>query len=163
MSRAITIVESTNSEHQVLASEIINGVIKHSCKSFRLGITGVPGVGKSTFIESFGKELLNNNHKVAVLAIDPTSSKSKGSILGDKTRMEFLSSQPNLFILASSDQITPFQSFIVQFLYLLDNSYRSFRCFELKNGFLTFFVYFIPHLRKNLLVVEGLIHILIFF
>jgi LAO/AO transport system kinase len=98
LSRAITIIESSNSEHQHLASEIINGIMPHSGNSFRLGITGVPGVGKSTFIESFGKELLAHQHKIAVLAIDPSSSKSKGSILGDKTRMEFLSSQPNVFI-----------------------------------------------------------------
>jgi LAO/AO transport system kinase len=98
LSRAITIIESSNAEHRQLASEIINGIISHSGKSFRLGITGVPGVGKSTFIESFGKELLAHKHKIAVLAIDPSSSKSKGSILGDKTRMEFLSAQPNVFI-----------------------------------------------------------------
>jgi len=98
LSRAITIIESANSDHHLLASEIIEGVISHSGKSFRLGITGVPGVGKSTFIESFGKELLEHKHKIAVLAIDPSSSKSKGSILGDKTRMEFLSAQSNVFI-----------------------------------------------------------------
>ncbi len=98
LSRAITIIESTNSEHHALAAEIIEGIISHSGRSFRLGITGVPGVGKSTFIESFGKELLVHKHKIAVLAIDPSSSKSKGSILGDKTRMEFLSAQPNVFI-----------------------------------------------------------------
>ena len=98
LSRAITIIESTNPEHHTLASEIIEGIISHSGKSFRLGITGVPGVGKSTFIESFGKELLEHKHKIAVLAIDPSSSKNKGSILGDKTRMEFLSAQPNVFI-----------------------------------------------------------------
>jgi LAO/AO transport system kinase len=98
LSRAITVIESANPEHQPLASEIISGIISHSGKSFRLGITGVPGVGKSTFIESFGKELLAHNHKIAVLAIDPSSSKSKGSILGDKTRMEFLSTQSNVFI-----------------------------------------------------------------
>lgn len=98
LSRAITIIESTNKEHQELAAQIIDGIISNTGRSFRLGITGVPGVGKSTFIESFGKELLAHNHKIAVLAIDPSSSKSKGSILGDKTRMEFLSSQPNVFI-----------------------------------------------------------------
>ncbi|MFO0356494.1 MAG: methylmalonyl Co-A mutase-associated GTPase MeaB [Sphingobacteriaceae bacterium] len=98
LSRAITIIESTNPDHQKLSGEIINGIIHKTGKSFRLGITGVPGVGKSTFIESFGKELLDNNHKVAVLAIDPSSAKSKGSILGDKTRMEFLSAQKNVFI-----------------------------------------------------------------
>jgi len=98
LSRAITIVESTLPEHSILAAQIIEGIIKHSGKSFRLGITGVPGVGKSTFIESFGKELLSKKHKIAVLAIDPSSSKSKGSILGDKTRMDYLSAQPNVFI-----------------------------------------------------------------
>lgn len=98
LSRAITIIESANPDHQTLASEIIDGIISHSGRSFRLGITGVPGVGKSTFIESFGKELLEHKHKIAVLAIDPSSSKSKGSILGDKTRMEFLSAQQNVFI-----------------------------------------------------------------
>jgi LAO/AO transport system kinase len=98
LSRAITIIESTNPEHHALGAEIIEGIISHSGRSFRLGITGVPGVGKSTFIESFGKELLEHKHKIAVLAIDPSSSKSKGSILGDKTRMEFLSAQPNVFI-----------------------------------------------------------------
>lgn len=98
LSRAITIIESTNPDHQKLSGEIINGIIHKTGKSFRLGITGVPGVGKSTFIESFGKELLAHDHKIAVLAIDPSSAKSKGSILGDKTRMEFLSAQKNVFI-----------------------------------------------------------------
>ena len=98
LSRAITLVESTNTTHQQLAQQIIEGVISKSCHSFRLGITGVPGVGKSTFIESFGKTIIENNHKLAVLAIDPSSSKSKGSILGDKTRMEELSTMPNVFI-----------------------------------------------------------------
>ncbi len=98
LSRAITLVESTNTAHQKLAQQIIEGVISKSGNSFRLGITGVPGVGKSTFIESFGKELIANGHKLAVLAIDPSSSKSKGSILGDKTRMEELSTLPNVFI-----------------------------------------------------------------
>jgi LAO/AO transport system kinase len=98
LSRAITIIESNNPQHHQLAGEIIDGIIHKSGSSFRLGITGVPGVGKSTFIESFGKELLNHQHKIAVLAIDPSSNKSKGSILGDKTRMEFLSAQKNVFI-----------------------------------------------------------------
>lgn len=98
LSRAITIVESTRAEHAALGAQIIEGIIHHSGKSFRLGITGVPGVGKSTFIESFGKELLSKKHKIAVLAIDPSSAKSKGSILGDKTRMDFLSSQENVYI-----------------------------------------------------------------
>ncbi len=98
VSKAITLVESTKLEHQEKAQEIINLIIKHSGKSFRLGITGVPGVGKSTFIESFGLEVINRGHKLAVLAIDPSSQLSKGSILGDKTRMEQLSIHPNAFI-----------------------------------------------------------------
>ncbi len=98
LSRAITLVESTNLAHQQVAQQILDGVISKSGNSFRLGITGVPGVGKSTFIESFGKEIIANGYKLAVLAIDPSSSKSKGSILGDKTRMEELSTQQNVFI-----------------------------------------------------------------
>ena len=98
VSKAITLVESTKSEHQEQAQEIINTIIKQSGKSFRLGITGVPGVGKSTFIESFGLEVINRGHKLAVLAIDPSSQISKGSILGDKTRMEQLSVHPKAFI-----------------------------------------------------------------
>jgi LAO/AO transport system kinase len=98
LSRAITLVESTNPKHNQLAREVLKGIARHSGRSFRLGITGVPGVGKSTFIESFGKEVLSNGHKLAVLAIDPSSTKSKGSILGDKTRMEELSTLPNVYI-----------------------------------------------------------------
>lgn len=98
VSKAITLVESTKKEHQEQAQEIINAVIGYSGKSFRLGITGVPGVGKSTFIESYGLEVINRGHKLAVLAIDPSSQLSKGSILGDKTRMEQLSINPQAFI-----------------------------------------------------------------
>lgn len=98
VSKAITLVESTKHEHQENAQEIINAVIKHSGNSFRLGITGVPGVGKSTFIESFGLEVIKRGHKLAVLAVDPSSQLSKGSILGDKTRMEQLSIHPKAFI-----------------------------------------------------------------
>ena len=98
LSRAITLVESTNQINQNLAQEIINGIIIKPGNSFRIGVTGVPGVGKSTFIESFGKEVIDNGHKLAVLAIDPSSNKSKGSILGDKTRMEELSTNPNVYI-----------------------------------------------------------------
>lgn len=98
LSRAITLVESTKEEHQTLASKIIDGIIEKTGNSFRLGITGVPGVGKSTFIESFGLELADGGHKVAILAIDPSSQKSKGSILGDKTRMEKLSVHHNVYI-----------------------------------------------------------------
>ncbi|MES2134296.1 MAG: methylmalonyl Co-A mutase-associated GTPase MeaB, partial [Bacteroidota bacterium] len=98
VSKAITLVESTKHEHQEQAQQIINAIIKHSGNSFRLGITGVPGVGKSTFIESFGLEVIDRGHKLAVLAIDPSSQLSKGSILGDKTRMEQLSIHPKAFI-----------------------------------------------------------------
>ena len=98
VSKAITLVESTRHEHQEQAQQIINAIIKASGKSFRLGITGVPGVGKSTFIESFGLEVIERGHKLAVLAIDPSSQLSKGSILGDKTRMEQLSVHPRAFI-----------------------------------------------------------------
>lgn len=98
LSRAITLSESTNETHRELAQKILEGVVHKSGNSFRLGITGVPGVGKSTFIESFGKEVLLKGHKLAVLAIDPSSSKSKGSILGDKTRMEELSAMDNVYI-----------------------------------------------------------------
>ncbi len=98
VSRAITLVESTKPEHQEQAQQLINAIIKHSGISFRLGITGVPGVGKSTFIESFGLEVIHRGHKLAVLAIDPSSQLSKGSILGDKTRMEQLSIHPKAFI-----------------------------------------------------------------
>ncbi len=98
VSKAITLVESTKHEHQEQAQQIINAIIKYSGKSFRLGITGVPGVGKSTFIESFGLEIINRGHTLAVLAVDPSSQLSKGSILGDKTRMEQLSIHPKAFI-----------------------------------------------------------------
>jgi len=98
LSQAITLVESLLPEHQVLAQEIVGKCIPHSGKSLRIGITGVPGVGKSTFIESFGKLITSEGRKLAVLAIDPSSERSKGSILGDKTRMEELSIDPNAFI-----------------------------------------------------------------
>lgn len=98
LSQAITLVESNKTEHQKIALEIIRGCLPYTGKSIRLGITGVPGVGKSTFIESFGTYLTSQKHKVAVLAIDPSSERTKGSILGDKTRMEQLSTDPNAFI-----------------------------------------------------------------
>ncbi|MBA2613471.1 MAG: methylmalonyl Co-A mutase-associated GTPase MeaB [Bacteroidetes bacterium] len=98
LSKAITIIESQNEQHHALAENIIDGIVNKTGNSFRLGITGVPGVGKSTFIESFGNEVLQNGHKLAVLAIDPSSDKTKGSILGDKTRMEELSTKKNVFI-----------------------------------------------------------------
>ena len=98
LSRAITLVESTNIKHQKKATEILEQCLPYANKSIRIGITGVPGVGKSTFIESFGKQFTNKNKKVAVLAIDPSSSVNKGSILGDKTRMEELVTDSNAFI-----------------------------------------------------------------
>lgn len=98
LSRAITLVESSLHTHQRKAQEVIERCLPYSGKSVRLGITGVPGAGKSTTIEALGKYLTQHNHKVAVLAIDPSSERSKGSILGDKTRMEELSVDPNAFI-----------------------------------------------------------------
>ncbi len=98
LSKAITLIESSLPEHISLAHDVINRCLAHSGKSIRIGITGVPGVGKSTFIESFGQYLTSLGHKIAVLAIDPSSDRSKGSILGDKTRMEKLSGDINAFI-----------------------------------------------------------------
>ncbi len=98
LSRAITLVESHRPEHQAIAEEVVGACLKHSGKSIRIGITGVPGVGKSTFIEAFGLSLIAAGRRVAVLAIDPTSEKSRGSILGDKTRMEKLSTHEHAFI-----------------------------------------------------------------
>ncbi len=98
LGKAITFIESNLAEHSEKAQKVINNCLPYSGKSIRIGITGVPGAGKSTFIESFGKFLTGNKHKVAVLAIDPSSKRTKGSILGDKTRMESLSGDPNAFI-----------------------------------------------------------------
>ena len=102
LSKAITLVESSLPAHQRLAQDIIAECIPHSGKALRLGITGVPGAGKSTFIEALGMELVRRDKKVAVLAIDPSSQRSKGSILGDKTRMEELSQQRNAYIRPSA-------------------------------------------------------------
>ncbi len=98
LAQAITIIESSKKEHRAIAEDILDKCRTTSKESVRIGITGVPGVGKSTFIEAFGKYLTNQGHKVAVLAIDPSSSRNRGSILGDKTRMELLSSDKNAFI-----------------------------------------------------------------
>jgi len=98
LSKAITLVESSLPEHQLIAQQIIEKCLPYAGKSIRLGITGVPGAGKSTFIEALGKNITGNNHKLAVLAIDPSSERSKGSILGDKTRMEDLSNDSKAFI-----------------------------------------------------------------
>lgn len=102
LSRAITLVESTNPQHLEKANSVINGCLPYANKSVRIGITGVPGVGKSTFIESFGKYLTALGKKVAVLAVDPSSSLSHGSILGDKTRMEELVKDENAYIRPSA-------------------------------------------------------------
>jgi len=98
LSQAITLVESALHSDHMLAQEIIEKCLPYSGKSIRIGITGVPGVGKSTFIEALGKEITNSGRKLAVLAIDPSSERTKGSILGDKTRMEELSIDENAFI-----------------------------------------------------------------
>lgn len=98
LSRAVTLVESHAPEHQQLAQEVIEKCLPYSGKSKRIGITGVPGAGKSTSIDVFGLHVLKRGSKLAVLAIDPSSERTKGSILGDKTRMEKLSQQSDAFI-----------------------------------------------------------------
>ncbi len=98
LSKAVTLVESSNPKHQEIAQEIIKLCLPHSGKSVRIGITGVPGVGKSTFIEALGSYITKQGGKLAVLAIDPSSERSKGSILGDKTRMEELAGDKNAYI-----------------------------------------------------------------
>ncbi len=98
LSQAVTLVESAKPEHQEIAQQVIERCVPHSGKSVRVGITGVPGAGKSTSIDAFGLHLLKQGHKLAVLAIDPSSEITKGSILGDKTRMERLSVAENAFI-----------------------------------------------------------------
>ncbi|MDR2917749.1 MAG: methylmalonyl Co-A mutase-associated GTPase MeaB [Tannerella sp.] len=98
LSQAVTLIESAKAEHQQQAQEIIEKCLPYTGKSIRIGITGVPGAGKSTSIDSFGVYSVQKGHKLAVLAIDPSSERSKGSILGDKTRMEQLSREKNAFI-----------------------------------------------------------------
>lgn len=98
LSRAVTLVESLSPDHQALAQEVIEKCLPYSGNSRRIGITGVPGAGKSTSIDVFGLHVLRNGGKLAVLAIDPSSERTKGSILGDKTRMEKLSVHPSAFI-----------------------------------------------------------------
>lgn len=98
LSQAVTLVESSKPDHQEIAQEIILKCLPFSGNSVRIGITGVPGVGKSTFIEAMGKFITSKGEKLAVLAIDPSSERTKGSILGDKTRMEELSSDPLAYI-----------------------------------------------------------------
>jgi LAO/AO transport system kinase len=98
MAKAITLLESTRGDHRARADALLTELLPHTGKSFRLGISGVPGVGKSTFIEALGLFLIAQGHRVAVLAIDPSSTVSGGSILGDKTRMEHLSVHPQAYI-----------------------------------------------------------------
>jgi LAO/AO transport system kinase len=98
LSQAVTLIESAKDEHHQQAQEIIEHCLPHSGRSVRVGITGVPGAGKSTSIDAFGMYMVQRGHKLAVLAIDPSSERSKGSILGDKTRMEVLSREKNAFI-----------------------------------------------------------------
>lgn len=102
LSKGITLIESKAKKHQLQARELITACLPHTVTSIRIGITGVPGVGKSTFIEQFGQLFLERGHKVAVLAVDPSSSISHGSILGDKTRMESLVKADNAFIRPSA-------------------------------------------------------------
>ena len=98
LAQAITLIESLNDDHRATSDAVLNELLIQNQDSTRIGITGVPGVGKSTFIERFGKQLTSLDHKVAVLAVDPTSSRTGGSILGDKTRMQELSRDKNAFI-----------------------------------------------------------------
>ena len=98
LAKAITLLESTRADHRLRADAMLNALLPDTGKALRLGISGVPGVGKSTFIEALGLALIKKGHKVAVLAVDPSSSVSGGSILGDKTRMEMLSVNPSAFI-----------------------------------------------------------------
>jgi LAO/AO transport system kinase len=98
LAKAITLIESTRYDHQERAAAVLDALLPHTGRALRVGLTGVPGVGKSTFIEAFGLHLIAQGLKVAVLAIDPSSSRSGGSILGDKTRMERLSQQEAAFI-----------------------------------------------------------------
>ncbi len=98
LAKAITLLESTRADHRAQADELLTAILPHTGNSFRLGISGVPGVGKSTFIEALGLYLIDQGHRVAVLTIDPSSTVSGGSILGDKTRMEKLSVQDKAYI-----------------------------------------------------------------
>ena len=98
LARAITFVESKAEAHREIARNILTACLPHSGKARRIGVSGVPGAGKSTFIEAFGLKVCEQGRKIAVLAVDPSSSRSGGSVLGDKTRMELLSRHPNSFI-----------------------------------------------------------------
>lgn len=102
LSRAITLIESTRPDDTLQAEEVLQAVLPKAGNSIRIGVTGVPGVGKSTFLEAFGEHVTQSGHKIAVLTIDPSSQRTRGSILGDKTRMEELSRNPNAFIRPSA-------------------------------------------------------------
>ncbi|MCG3169319.1 MAG: GTPase ArgK [Pseudomonadales bacterium] len=104
LAKAITLIESSRSEDRAAAQTLLERVLAHTGQSIRVGISGIPGVGKSTFIESFGMELIRRGHRVAVLAVDPSSPVAGGSILGDKTRMETLSREEAAFIRPSPSQ-----------------------------------------------------------
>jgi LAO/AO transport system kinase len=106
LARAITLIESTRHDHRAAASELLERVMPHAGKSIRLGISGVPGVGKSTFVEALGNHVIDAGHRVAVLTVDPSSAISGGSILGDKTRMELLSRRPEAYIRPSPSGTT---------------------------------------------------------
>ena len=98
LAQAITLIESTRADHRVAASDLLERLVPHSGHSIRLGVSGVPGVGKSTFVEALGNHVIDAGHRVAVLTVDPSSAISGGSILGDKTRMELLSRRPEAYI-----------------------------------------------------------------
>jgi LAO/AO transport system kinase len=98
LARAITLIESQRHDHRELADQLLTKLLPHTGKSLRIGLSGVPGAGKSTFTEAFGTYVTEQGHRIAVLAIDPSSPKTKGSILGDKTRMEHLATNPNAYI-----------------------------------------------------------------
>ncbi len=104
LAKAITLVESSRAEHRAAAQELLEALLPHTGRSIRVGISGIPGVGKSTFIEAFGMHLIAAGHRVAVLAVDPSSPVAGGSILGDKTRMETLSREEAAFIRPSPSQ-----------------------------------------------------------
>lgn len=104
LARAITLVESQRADHRVQASQLLDHLARSGRSALRIGLSGTPGVGKSTFIESFGMMLIAQGLRVAVLAVDPSSTRSGGSILGDKTRMDRLSREPNAFIRPSPSQ-----------------------------------------------------------
>ena len=136
LSRAITLVESNAAAHFETAQQVIQKLLPYTGKSTRVGITGVPGAGKSTFIEALGTNLCRGGHKVAVLAVDPSSTVTKGSILGDKTRMEQLSREPNAFIRPPIPQRVSCQT---DAFYLICDGMQSKLRIHLFEGTLKFF------------------------